>query len=105
VPNIEGVVAKRWDGRYLPGQRDWVKASYSQFRTPTEGTYDLPRASRIAAQRQKPVNHSQNSQYILFSAPRSAPLASSKPAAAALRTTLDAPWHDPRNPFTLPAPN
>ncbi|MBV9327440.1 MAG: hypothetical protein JO352_27180 [Chloroflexi bacterium] len=25
VPNIEGVVAKRWDGRYLPGQRDWVK--------------------------------------------------------------------------------
>jgi hypothetical protein len=25
VPNIEGVVAKRWDGRYVPGQRDWVK--------------------------------------------------------------------------------
>jgi ATP-dependent DNA ligase len=25
VPNIEGVVAKRWDGRYLPGERDWVK--------------------------------------------------------------------------------
>ena len=25
LPNIEGVVAKRWDGRYLPGQRDWVK--------------------------------------------------------------------------------
>ena len=25
VPNIEGVVAKRWDGRYLPGQREWVK--------------------------------------------------------------------------------
>jgi ATP-dependent DNA ligase len=25
VPSIEGVVAKRWDGRYLPGQRDWVK--------------------------------------------------------------------------------
>src|SRR5262249_10013596 len=25
VPSIEGVVAKRWDGRYLPGQRDWGK--------------------------------------------------------------------------------
>jgi ATP-dependent DNA ligase len=25
VPNIEGVVAKRWDGQYLPGQREWVK--------------------------------------------------------------------------------
>src|SRR5262249_30691788 len=25
LPNIEGVVAKRSDGRYLPGQRDWVK--------------------------------------------------------------------------------
>jgi ATP-dependent DNA ligase len=25
VPNIEGVVAKRWDGRYLPGHREWVK--------------------------------------------------------------------------------
>jgi ATP-dependent DNA ligase len=25
VPNIEGIVAKRCDGRYLPGQRDWVK--------------------------------------------------------------------------------
>lgn len=23
--HIEGVVAKRWDGRYLPGQREWVK--------------------------------------------------------------------------------
>jgi len=25
VPGLEGVVAKRCDGRYLPGQREWVK--------------------------------------------------------------------------------
>ena len=25
LPTLEGVVAKRCDGRYLPGQRDWVK--------------------------------------------------------------------------------
>jgi ATP-dependent DNA ligase len=25
LPGIEGVVAKRQDGRYLPGQRDWIK--------------------------------------------------------------------------------
>jgi ATP-dependent DNA ligase len=25
LPNLEGVVAKRDDGRYLPGQREWVK--------------------------------------------------------------------------------
>jgi ATP-dependent DNA ligase len=25
VPNIEGFVAKRWNGRYFPGQRGWVK--------------------------------------------------------------------------------
>jgi ATP-dependent DNA ligase len=25
VPGLEGVVAKRCDGRYVPGQRDWVK--------------------------------------------------------------------------------
>ncbi len=25
VPGLEGVVAKRCDGRYAPGQRDWVK--------------------------------------------------------------------------------
>jgi ATP-dependent DNA ligase len=25
LPTIEGVVAKRSDGQYLPGQRDWVK--------------------------------------------------------------------------------
>ena len=24
VPGLEGVVAKRCDGRYLPGQRDWI---------------------------------------------------------------------------------
>jgi ATP-dependent DNA ligase len=25
LPGIEGVVAKRRDGRYLPGQREWIK--------------------------------------------------------------------------------
>ena len=25
LPNLEGVVAKRRDGRYLSGQREWVK--------------------------------------------------------------------------------
>jgi ATP-dependent DNA ligase len=25
VPALEGVVAKRCDGRYVPGQRDWIK--------------------------------------------------------------------------------
>jgi ATP-dependent DNA ligase len=25
VPGLEGVVAKRCDGRYVPGQREWVK--------------------------------------------------------------------------------
>ena len=25
LPSLEGVVAKRCDGRYLSGQRDWVK--------------------------------------------------------------------------------
>jgi bifunctional non-homologous end joining protein LigD len=30
VPSIEGVVAKRADGRYLSGQRDWVKGAPRQ---------------------------------------------------------------------------
>jgi ATP-dependent DNA ligase len=30
LPGLEGVVAKRSDGRYLPGQRDWIKVKRHQ---------------------------------------------------------------------------
>jgi bifunctional non-homologous end joining protein LigD len=32
VPGLEGVVAKRSDGRYLPAQREWIKVKTAAHR-------------------------------------------------------------------------
>jgi ATP-dependent DNA ligase len=47
---LEGVVAKRWSGRYVPGDRAWIKTKnrrYWRYEMEREGAFNFRRSRQF----------------------------------------------------------